>query len=186
MSSPLETVIETERLILRAPCQEDFDGFCALMADEEAARYIGGQSGPELVWRGLATHIGSWTLLGFGMFSYIEKSSGQWIGRGGPWSPHGWPGTEIGWGLRREHWGKGYALEAAIAAMDHAVEVLGWTDIIHTIDPANLASQKLAQRLGSSNRGPGRLPPPLADFKVDVWGQSAEQWRANAAGLKAR
>jgi RimJ/RimL family protein N-acetyltransferase len=75
--------------------------------------------------------------------------------------------------------GRGYALEAAIASMDYAVDVLGWTDIVHTIDPDNVASAKLAARLGSVNRGPGRLPEPFQNAAVDVWGQTASEWAVN-------
>ncbi len=178
--SRLDTVIETERLILRVPRQEDFAAWAAYMADEEAARYIGGQMQAPVAWRGMATIVGSWALKGFAMFSLVEKSTGEWIGRAGPWSPEGWPGTEVGWGIARSHWGKGLALEAAVACMDFAVNELGWTDIIHCIDPANANSQRLAQRLGSVNCGPGRMPPPFDDKPIDIWGQTAAEWKARA------
>ena len=48
---------------------------------------------------------------------------------------------------------------------------------IHSIAPANLSSQRVAQKLGSRNMGPGRLPPPFADDPIDLWGQSREEWR---------
>lgn len=178
--------LETPRLILRPPIQEDFAAWIAFGADPEAMRYIGGATQPDATWRGVAVLAGSWALLGYGMFSVIEKSSGEWIGRLGPWRPGGaecnWPGTEIGWGLTRSAWGKGYAREGAAAAMDWAVDVLGWTDIIHSIDPANEASQKVAAALGSTNRGPGKLPAPFEDAPIDIWGQTAEQWRARRRG----
>jgi RimJ/RimL family protein N-acetyltransferase len=112
------------------------------------------------------------------MFSVIERATGKWAGRLGPWQPEGWPGTEVGWGVAREFAGKGYAHEGAVAAMDYAVDVLGWTHIIHTIAPENERSWKLAQRLGSVNEGPTRLPAPHAEVRVDAWGQTADQWRA--------
>ena len=125
---------------------------------------------------------GSWVLRGYGMFSVIERRSGRWIGHVGPWSPEGWPGTEVGWSLARDAWGQGYATEAAAASMDWAVATLGWTDIIHTIKPGNLASAAVAKRLGSVNRGPVRLPEPFAADTVDLWGVSAEAWRTRVAG----
>jgi RimJ/RimL family protein N-acetyltransferase len=67
--------------------------------------------------------------------------------------------------------------------MDYAVDVLGWTDIIHSINPDNLPSQKLAARLGSVNRGPGRMPPPYENDPVDLWGQTAAEWRARRSEL---
>ena len=106
----------------------------------------------------------------------------QWIGRVGPWQPEDWPGTEIGWGLASQFAGRGFALEAATAAIDYAVDVLGWTDIIHTIAPDNVESIALAGRLGSTNRGRTKLPPPLEALPVDDWGQSAAAWRARRAG----
>ncbi|HEX6866928.1 MAG TPA: GNAT family N-acetyltransferase [Caulobacteraceae bacterium] len=170
--------LETTRLILRPPVQDDIDGWARMMADEETARYIGGVQARPAAWRGLASMAGSWALLGYGMFSVVEKETGQWIGRIGPWQPEGWPGTEVGWGLMREAWGKGYALEAATATINWVFDALGWTEVIHCIDPDNTSSQRVAQRLGSTNLGPGTLPAPFEQAPVEIWGQSREAWRA--------
>ena len=178
MSGP---TLLTPRLILRPPEQGDLDGWAAMMADEDAARYIGGVQARAASWRGLASMAGSWALLGFGMFSVVEKDTGRWVGRIGPWQPEGWPGTEVGWGLSPGAWGKGYALEAAAATIDWAFDNLGWTDVIHSIDPKNLPSQQVAKKLGSRNLGPGKLPPPFQESVIDIWGQSREEWRAGAA-----
>ncbi len=133
--------IETPRLLLRLPRLDDLDAWAAMMTDEEAAKFIGGVAPREVTWRALMTMIGSWHANGFAMFSVIEKSSGRWVGRLGPWMPLGWPGTEVGWAIARECWGRGYAPEGAAAATDWAFDNLGWTDVIHSIDPANIASQ---------------------------------------------
>jgi RimJ/RimL family protein N-acetyltransferase len=170
--------LETPRLILRPPEQGDLDGWAAMMADEEAARFIGGVQARAASWRGLASMAGSWSLLGFGMFSVVEKATGRWVGRIGPWQPEGWPGTEVGWGLAREHWGKGYAVEAAAATIDWAFDTLGWTEVIHCIDPQNTPSQAVARRLGSENLGPGSLPAPFEQAVIEIWGQSRDAWRA--------
>ncbi|MFA5683101.1 MAG: GNAT family N-acetyltransferase [Lysobacteraceae bacterium] len=171
--------LETERLILRPTRMEDLDAWVAFMADPEAARFIGGPQPPASVWRSMMAMAGSWRLMGFSMFSVIERDSGRWIGRVGPWRPEGWPGNEIGWGLIREAWGQGYAREAATASIDWAFETLGWTEMIHCIDPDNRASQALAHRLGSANSGVGRLPPPFETLPVHIWRQSREQWQDN-------
>jgi len=173
----LGPTIETDRLILRPPAVEDFEGFCAFMADAEAVRHIGGTMTPPMVWRGLATIMGAWTLNGFSFFSVIEKETGEWLGRVGPWQPLGWPGTEVGWGLKRAAWGKGYAMEAAVASMDFAVNDLGWTEIIHTILPENIPSIRLAERLGARRTGQATLPAPLENHTCDVYSQSAADWR---------
>jgi RimJ/RimL family protein N-acetyltransferase len=169
---------ETARLILRPPVAEDLDGWAELMADPVAARYIGGVMTRAQAWRAMATMTGSWTLNGFGMFSVIEKDTGLWVGRVGPWMPEGWPGTEVGWGLHPRAWGKGYAVEAAEAAIDFAVDELGWTRIVHCIDPDNEGSRKVAERVGSRFLETGRLPEPYHETPVQLWGQSADEWRA--------
>jgi len=177
-ASMLGPTLETERLILRPPIEGDLDGWEALAADAEAMRYLGGVQPRASAWRAHAMMAGSWALHGFGMFAVIDKASGHWIGRVGPWQPEGWPGTEIGWSLLRPFWGRGYAREAAAATMDWAVDALGWSDIIHTIAPDNVPSIGLAERLGSTYRGPGRLPPPVAERTIGLWGQTAAEWRA--------
>ena len=174
-------MIETARLLLRLPEASDLDGFASFAADEATMAHLGGVKTRSEVWRGLCELRGAWAIRGFSMFSVIERATGAWVGRLGPWQPEGWPGTEIGWGVHPAFAGRGYAYEANCAAMDYAVDVLGWSDICHTIAPGNDRSIRLAQRLGSVNRGPTRLPPPYQDYPVDNWGQSMDQWRARRA-----
>lgn len=172
--------LDTPRLLLRPPQRGDLDAWADFMADADAVRFIGGPTPRAVTWRAIMTMIGAWHEEGFAMFSVIEKATGRWIGRLGPWRPEGWPGTEVGWAIVREKWGQGLATEGAIAATNWAFDHLGWTDVIHTIAPDNIASQLVAKKLGSRNRGPGRLPPPFQDSVVDVWGQTREEWRARS------
>lgn len=174
MISP-RPILETDRLILRPPSAEDFDPWAAFCADEEATRFLGGAQGRAQAWRTMCTMTGAWTVRGYSMFSVIEKATGRWVGRLGPWRPEGWPGTEVGWGLARGVWGKGYATEGATAAIDWAFQTLGWTEVIHTIDPGNIASHAVAKRLGSTVLRQAELPAPIGGV-IDVWGQSREQW----------
>ena len=174
----LGPTLETPRLILRPPLEEDLKGLAEMMADEETARFVGGRQGRSGAWRGMAAMAGSWALRGYGMFSVIAKESGRWVGRLGPWRPEGWPGAEVGWGLTRDAWGKGYATEGAAASIDWVFDALGWEDMIHCIAPANTPSARVAERLGSTLRGQDWLPPPFDSEPVDIWGQTREQWRA--------
>lgn len=173
--------LETQRLILRPTQAEDFEPWAAFMADEVSTRFLGGVQPRALAWRSFLSMVGAWQVQGFAMFSVIEKSSGRWIGRLGPWVPEGWPGTEVGWSIVRDSTGKGYATEGSIAAIDWAFDVLGWTEVIHTINPDNAASKGVARKLGSRFVRMTRMPPPfLAGDEIELWGQSRAQWRAGA------
>ena len=171
--------LETDRLILRVPRAEDFDAFAQMQADPDAARFIGGHVTRAEAWRRFLWQPGAWLVQGFGMFGVVEKSSGLWLGQIGPWKPEGWPGNEIGYSLHPDAWGRGYATEAGVAAIDWAFANLGWDEVIHCIDPANTAEQALAQRLGSRNLGPVTLPAPFEDAPSDTWGQTRAEWADN-------
>ena len=181
MASFEDVQLETPRLLLRPPRLEDLDPWTDMMADEATARFIGGVAPRAMCWRQLMTQIGAWHAHGFAMFAVTEKDTGRWIGRVGPWRPEGWPGTEIGWSIVRDRWGRGYAVEAAIASTNWACDTLGWTNVIHSIAPANVASQRVAQKLGSRNLGPGKLPPPFQNDPVDLWGQTRDEWTTRGA-----
>jgi len=178
-AAPVE--LQTARLTLRSLRMEDFEPWAAMMADTEAARFLGGLQVRAVAWRGFMTMAGAWQLQGFAMFSVIERATGRWVGRVGPWHPEGWPGREIGWAIIRPCWGRGYATEGAAASLDWAFDVLGWSEVIHSIAPDNLASQAVATRLGSNNRGPGRLPAPFETTRIDIWAQTRAEWRARRA-----
>lgn len=185
-ASPLGPTLETARLWLCPPRLEDFPRWADFLADEETTRFIGGVQSKHATWRALASVAGMWALHGEGMFSVIEKSTGLWMGRIGPLHPYDWPGREVGWSLHPEATGKGYAVEAAAAAMDYAFDVLEWPAVIHCIAPDNLASEKVAIRLGSTNRGPVRAPVPFDQTQLNLWGQTREEWAVNRLRLARR
>ena len=165
-----EPQLQTARLILRPLRMPDFEPWAEMMTDSEAAQFIGGLQVRAVAWRGFMTMAGAWQMQGFAMFSVIERATGRWIGRLGPWYPDGWPGREIGWAIVCDCWGRGYATEGAAATMDWVYQ----------------ASQVVAHKLGSSNRGPGRLPAPFESPRIDIWGQPRAQWLARREQLQQR
>jgi RimJ/RimL family protein N-acetyltransferase len=56
---------------------------------------------------------------------------------------------ELGWDLRSDHWGHGYATEAARGVLTHAADV-GLERVFSLITPGNVRSQAVARRLGMS------------------------------------
>ena len=108
---------------------------------------------PIEVWRQLAAFIGHWYFRGYGVWAVEEKSSHRVVGRIGFFNPAGWPGFELGWTLARDSWGKGYATEGARRALEYAFTEMGRDHVISLIAPDNVASIKVAERLGEKPEG---------------------------------
>jgi RimJ/RimL family protein N-acetyltransferase len=151
----VKDVLETERLVLRMFQESDTDAYAEMVADPEVMRFLGGgQPVPRAeAWRNMAMILGHWHLRGYGMWAVEEKAGGEMLGRVGCWRPEGWPGLEVGWTLRRRFWGRGYATEAARAAIDYAFTTLGQTRVISLIAPENVNSIRVAERLGEKPVG---------------------------------
>jgi RimJ/RimL family protein N-acetyltransferase len=145
--------LETERLRMRGWREEDHGPFADFCANKATARFMGGPCSREGAWRRIAIQIGHWALRGYGSWVLEEKASGDWVGYSGLWRPDGWPEPEIMWGLAADAQGRGYATEAAQRARAFAYGELGWTTAISCIDPENLPSQRVAERLGAKREG---------------------------------
>ncbi len=168
--------IETERLILRAPGEADFEAEAEFYASD-ASRFVGGPKRPDETWRSLAGMIGHWVMRGYGFWGVDDKESGTYLGHVGLWNPHGWPEPEIGWALMSHATGRGYATEAARAARAHAYDVLGWPTAISLIDPDNAASQAVARRLGAAYED--RFVHPQFGT-MEIWRHPAPDLRKDA------
>ena len=147
--------LQTPRLRLRGWRNDDLDTYAPMCADEEVMRYIGPgatQTRAE-AWRAMASFLGHWQLRGYGMWALERRDTRQLVGRVGFINPEGWPGFEIGWLLGRPHWGHGYAIEAARAALAWGQDALGTDRAISLIRPGNERSVKVALALGSKLTG---------------------------------
>lgn len=170
--------LTTDRLLLRPLAPEDFEPHAAMMANPLVARFLTPDRLPQqrpAAWRTFASMIGHWPMRGFGFFSAFEKSTGAWIGRVGPWMPEGWPGLECGWGVAPAHWGKGYAGEAAIAAIRWVFEERPELPrIISLIDPLNEKSQAVARKVGETQTAEKfRFDE---NTTLDVWAADRKAW----------
>jgi RimJ/RimL family protein N-acetyltransferase len=152
MTIPL---LETERLILRGHRHDDFQPFMQMWADEDVARYITGKAfTEEESWSRFLRNIGQWEALGFGFWAVEEKATRRFIGQIGYVEAYraiepslkGVP--EIGWSLAPSTQKRGYALEGARAALAWGEQHFGDKPIRCIISPQNVASLKLAKKLG--------------------------------------
>jgi RimJ/RimL family protein N-acetyltransferase len=147
--------IRTERLLMRAWRDEDFEPYTAVARDPLVAESLGKPDPPEPpeVWRDMAFLSGHWQLKGFGHWALEELESGKLVGHAGLLRPPDWPDLEVGWTVAPEHWGKGYAPEAGRAACEWAHEQLGARHIVSLIHPDNVRSQRVAEKLGETVEG---------------------------------
>ena len=156
--------------------QEDFEPYARISADPEVARYLG--NGKPLdryeAWRSLAAHLGHWALRGYGMFAVVDRATNAFIGRAGFFQPEGWPGFEIGWTIARESWGRGFATEAATRCLEYAFDTLAQPHVISVIQPGNLASIRVAEKIGESFERSFRL----LGNEVSIYGVDRDTWRA--------
>ena len=139
---------ETERLILRQVQESDFDSFRDFFADEKTAHFIGGIRNEEEAWRTMAFYLGHWQLKGYGYMVIEEKSSGDFVGCCGLWNSPTWPEMEMGYWMQADKQGQGYATEAAERIKQFAFEEIGANTLVSYIDKENIASIKVAKRLG--------------------------------------
>ncbi|WP_171130622.1 MULTISPECIES: GNAT family N-acetyltransferase [unclassified Ruegeria] len=157
--------IETNRLILRAPHQDDLPAMTAFFATERS-HMVGGPKDEIGCWESLAKRLGHWALNGFGMWHLTEKSSGEFVGWAGMIFAPGWAEPELGWALMAEAEGKGFGFEAAQAARDYAARHQGLNGVMSYIAHANDRSRGLAERLGATYECDGTL-----------LGKTAQIWR---------
>ena len=141
--------LETRRLVLRGPEPGDYPNFKATFASYRS-RFMGGPLNPYETWMLYAAEIGPWNIRGYGMWMIHDKATDETYGMAGGWFPAAWPEREIAWIIWPEKAGHGYALEATHAARRYFYDELGWDGAVSYIDPKNLDSIRLAERLGAS------------------------------------
>ncbi|MGY3668138.1 GNAT family N-acetyltransferase [Marinovum sp. KMM 9989] len=148
MSMPDIPELETRRLVLRGPQAEDYPDFKATFSSYRS-RFMGGPLNAYEAWMLYAAEIGHWQIRGYGMWMIYHKDSGETLGMAGGWKPAKWPEAEIAWIIWPDKAGRGFALEATHAVRAYFYGTLGWDGAVSYLDPKNLDSIRLAERLGA-------------------------------------
>ena len=141
-------VLETKRLVLRRPEPDDYPDFKATFSSYRS-RFMGGPLNAYEAWMLYAAEIGHWEIRGFGMWMIHDKATDETFGMAGGWQPAKWPEREIAWIIWPDKGGHGYALEATHAVRKYFYSRRGWDGAVSYIDPKNLDSIRLAERLGA-------------------------------------
>jgi len=142
-------VVETDRLILRAPKLNDLAALNAFFRTDRS-HHVGGPLAERDVHRIMLSTIGSWALKGHGMWHVADRETDAYLGAVGILFAPGWHEPELGWNVVQDAEGRGIAFEAARAARSYAAQQLGHDGVISYIAPENSRSAALARRLGAT------------------------------------
>ena len=153
-------ILETDRLILRNLVPADLESLFKLYSDPDVRHYFPegtltlAETKEELEWflNGHPQHPE------FGLWATIHKETTHFIGRCGllPWTIDERPEVEVAYMLGREYWGQGLGTEAAQAILEYGFEHLHLSRLICLIDRENLASIKVARKIGMTFEKEGR------------------------------
>jgi [ribosomal protein S5]-alanine N-acetyltransferase len=147
--------LTTERLHLRPFTAADQDAIHAVYGDPEVMRHVGHGAHQTMAETANALRIYGEVLArrGYSFLAVIERESGALVGDGGlhPLGGQG-PDVELGYTLARSAWGHGYATELGRALIEHAFDVLGAPRVVAQVEPANLASRRVLEKLGMTQR----------------------------------
>lgn len=148
----MSIVLETKRLILRHLVRDDLDALFVLYSDPEIRKYF-----PEgmLTLAETREHL-EWYIDGprdhpeLGFWATIHKETGMFIGRCGllPWTIDSQLEIEVAYLLDKKFWHQGLATECATGILAYAFDNLNLSRIICLMHPDNVASQRVAQKIG--------------------------------------
>lgn len=144
-------MIRTERLLLRRWRQEDRAPFAALNADPVVREQFQGTMTADESDAFIQRIEAHWDEHGWGLWAVEVPGVAPFIGFVGLWPADdviGAPKVEVGWRMAREHWGHGYASEAACAALRFGFEELGLDEIVSFTVPQNGRSWRVMERIG--------------------------------------
>ena len=184
------TILTTARLRLEPLSDAHLEGFHAMNSDPEVMRYLSGE--PETLdeSRAIVERVKArWAEVGYSWWAIVERAGGELVGAGAlqnlrreatllpdPACP-----LEVGWRLARDRWGRGYAIEAAVAMAGHAFDALRADELLAVCHPDNEASRGVMVRLGMRAQGLQRwYGKALTTYRID-----AVRWRENAAAREA-
>lgn len=170
-------ILETPRLILRHQVLSDLDDLWALYQNPNITRYI--PDAPRS--REEALEELEWHMHGhphhpeFGLWATILKETGRFIGRCGllPWDVDGVNEVEVAYTIAEEYWGQGLGSEAAQGILKYGFETLKLSRLISLIEPENIGSQKVAEKMGMRLEKKNELP--LNGVDETVWVYSTQR-----------
>ncbi len=143
-------ILETARLYLRKFAEGDIHTLHPIFSDEKTMRYYPAPFSIYQTKDWVKKNLERYEKDGYGLWGVCLKETDELIGDCGLVKQlvEGKAVVEIGYHIKREHWSKGYATEAAGACKDFGFNQLKLTKLISIIDPQNLPSIRVAEKIG--------------------------------------
>jgi RimJ/RimL family protein N-acetyltransferase len=151
--------LETKRLVLRPITEEDTKDFFEMDANPKVHKYLGNKPvlSIEQSEAMIKNIIQQYHTNGLGRLAIISKDSNEFLG----WSGLKYEENlrsefnyyDLGYRLKEQHWGKGYATEAAIASLDYGFNKLNLDKICAAADLNNIASNYILKKIGMKPSG---------------------------------
>jgi RimJ/RimL family protein N-acetyltransferase len=145
--SALVPTVETSRARLRALRLSDMDAWAEILCTDRS-RWMDGPMSRDDAFIELAASAGGWLLRGIGFWAVETREGGEVLGFAGVNMEPSDREPELGYFFREAVEGRGYATEACRAARDW-VWVQGLPSLVSYVDPENLRSIAVAERLGA-------------------------------------
>lgn len=172
MTAALPFLLATPRLALREFAPADAPGLLALNADPEVLRYTGDAPFADLAAaRAFIAGYDQYARYGYGRWAVLHRPTGEFLGWCGLKFHPETGATDLGFRFHRQHWGQGYATEAARVCARYGLETLALPQLLGRVMQANAASIRVLENVGF------RYWQPL-----DFDGQPGACYRLNSAG----
>ena len=173
---PLESSLETKRLLLRPMRATDINALHLIFTDPRVMASFGGELlNRDQMMHWLTRNLDHQNQYGYGLFSVILKESGELIGDCGleRMDDSGQTVAELGYDFHSDSWNRGYATEAALAVRDYAFEILQLPELISLIRVGNLASKRVAEKVGMT------LAEEFTRYGIQYWKYALKNNRAH-------
>ena len=144
-------VTQTPRLTLRYFNPNDLDALTPILADPKVMRYsISGVKTRSQTAEFINWMLSNYAKYGLGLYAAIHQQDRCLIGYCGllVWYFEEIQEIEIGYRLATKYWGRGLATEAAVAVRNYAWEKLNLNRLISLVEPANVRSVRVIDKLG--------------------------------------
>jgi ribosomal-protein-alanine N-acetyltransferase len=174
--------LRTDRLILERLQEADLGDLERMHSDPRVMETLGGiRSRPETL-QFLEQNLEHWNTHGFGLWTFRDRASRQFAGRGGLRHVQvgGSDEVELAYSLLPEYWRRGLATEASRAILDVAFGPLGLAEVVCFTLPTNLKSRHVVGKLGFTFDRElihSHLPHVLFRLDVGSWGGSTSNAR---------